>query len=356
LGGHISFAGFTKTELIQYPFLPRAREYVASLGLDFEGIAELPEIRERAKQRVASTYRLESALSQEPSKVYEIEIASYALSVLYVAGIADPSLIERFALFEAQKVNMYLRRERNNETIYEIAEAFNWEPKKNEDGSVSIHFTNFLKTATRGRLHHDPKWKLVNRALEKGWVRVTPLELARLLQEEVKFHIERSAKQELGKVPEEIQQDIDELKAEFLKRKPQFEEVFQVIQAQESDYPPCIRGFMERTSKGQHLSHVERFTLVTYLLRQGVSVDTIVSLFSNVPDFKEDKTRYQVEHLSGIRMGRPEPYIPYNCSSLQSHGVCTRPDDPICRTIRNPLSYHLRKKGFRKVMPPKQQR
>lgn len=328
--------------------MPRAREYVASLGLDFETIAELQEIRDRAKQRVSSTFMLESALSQEPSKIYQIEIASYALSILYVAGIEDPALIERFALFEAQKVNTYLRRERKNETIFEIANAFNWEVKKNEDGSVSVHFTNFLATSTRGRLHHDPKWKLVNRIIEKGWVRITPVELARLLQEDVKKQIEERAKQELGKVPEQIQQDIDELKAEFLKRKPQFEEVFEVIRAQESDYPPCITAMMKRTSQGQHLSHVERFTLVTYLLRQGISVDTIVSLFSNVPDFKEDKTRYQVEHLSGVRMGK-EPYMPYNCASLQTHGVCSRPADPICRTIRNPLSYHLRKKGFQKV-------
>jgi len=245
-------------------------------------------------------------------------------------------------------VNTYLRRERKNETIFEIANAFNWEVKKNEDESVSVYFTKFLATSTRGRLHHDPIWKLVNRRIEKGWVRITPVELARLLQEDVKKQIEESAKQELGKVPEQIQQDIDELKAEFLKRKPQFEEVFEVIRAQESEYPPCITAMMKRTSQGQHLSHVERFTLVTYLLRQGISVDTIVSLFSNVPDFKEDKTRYQVEHLSGVRMGK-EPYMPYNCSSLQTHGVCSKPADQICRTIRNPLSYHLRKKGFQKV-------
>jgi DNA primase large subunit len=254
---------------------------------------------------------IESALSQEPSKVYEIEIASYALAILYVAGISDPALIERFALFEAQKVNTYLRKERNSETIFEIAKAFNWDVKKNDDGSFSVHFTKFLATSTRGRLHHDSKWKLINRIMAEGCVRVSPVELARLLQEDVKKQIEESAKQELGKVPEQIQQDIDELKAEFLKRKPQFEEVFEVIRAQESEYPPCITAMMKRTSQGQHLSHVERFTLVTYLLRQGISVDTIVSLFSNVPDFKEDKTRYQVEHLSGVRMGK-EPYMPYN--------------------------------------------
>jgi DNA primase large subunit len=324
-----------------------ARKYIASLGLDFDTIASLQEIRDHAKQRVSSTFLPEEDISEKSRKFYEIETASYALAILYLAGIAEPILTEKFALFEAQKVNTHLRNEKNTDIILEIANAFNWNVKKNGDFFM-VHFAKFLETSTRGRLHHHSKWKLINRIINNGLVQVSPRELARLLQEDVKNQIEKSAKQELGKVPEQIQHDIDELKADFLKRKPQFEEVIQVIKAQESDYPPCITNLMKRTTEGQHLSHVERFTLVTYLLRQGISVDTIVSLFSNVPDFKEDKTRYQVEHLSGVRMGK-EPYMPYNCSSLQTHGVCSKPADQICRTIRNPLSYHLRKKGFQKV-------
>jgi DNA primase large subunit len=328
----------------KYPFLPMASKYIARLGLDFDTITSLQEIRDHAKQRVSSTFLPEDDLSEKSDKGYEISIASYALAIVYLAGIAEPILTEKFALFEAQKVNSHLRTEKNSDIILEIAKAFNWNVKKNGD-FFFVHFAKFLETSTRGRLHHDSKWKLINRIMNNGLVQVSPRELARLLQEDVKNQIEKSAKQELGKVPEQIQHDIDELKADFLKRKPQFEEVIQVIKAQESDYPPCITALMKRTSEGQHLSHVERFTLVTYLLHQGISVDTIVKMFSNVPDFKEDKTRYQVEHLSGVRMGK-EPYMPYNCSSLQTHNVCSGATNPICRTIRNPLSYHLRKRGL----------
>ena len=171
-----TFSTLTISDCIHYPFLPRARKYVSGLELDFETVPKLQEIRDRAKQRVSSTFMLESALSQEPSKVYEIEIASYALAILYVAGISDPALIERFALFEAQKVKTYLRKERNSETIFEIAKAFNWDVKKNDDGSFSVHFTKFLATSTRGRLHHDSKWKLINRMMVEGCVRVSPFE------------------------------------------------------------------------------------------------------------------------------------------------------------------------------------
>jgi len=322
-----------------------ARQFIANLGLDFNTITSLEEIRAHARHRISSTFLPEDDFSKKTGKFYQIEIASYALAILYLTGIAEPILTEKFALFEAQKVNRHLRMEKNSDIILEIAKAFHWDVKKNEFGSFSVHFAKFLETSTRGRLHHDSKWKLINRIMKKGLVQVSPRELARLLQEDVKNQIEKSTKQELGTIPEQIQNDINELKADFLKRKPQFEEVIQVIKAQESDYPPCIIALMKRTSEGQHLSHVERFTLVTYLLRQGIGVDTIVKMFSNVPDFKEDKTRYQVENLSGKRLGT-EPYMTYNCSSLQTHNVCSGATNPICQTIRNPLSYHLRKRGL----------
>jgi DNA primase large subunit len=153
--------------------------------------------------------------------------------------------------------------------------------------------------------------------------------------------IEDSAKNKLGDLPEELQKDIAELKADFLKNKPHLEEMDEVIRAQESEYPPCISILMKRAAEGKHLSHTERFTLVTYLIHQGVSIDSIVNLFSNVSDFKEAKTRYQVENLAGKTGGRTEPYTTYNCATLQTHGVCTNQADPICRRIRNPLTYHL---------------
>ncbi len=183
----------------------------------------------------------------------------------------------------------------------------------------------------------------MNRVLVRGWVRVNPYEIARLLQEEVRIRIEENARRELSGIPQKMQMDIDELKVEFLKRKPKLEEFDQIVRAQESEYPPCITGLLKRAALGQHMSHVERFTLVTYLLHQGVSIDSIVNLFSGMPDFNADKTRYQVENLAGIRYGGNKPYVTYNCSSLQTHGVCSGPVDRICKTIRNPLTYHLRK-------------
>ena len=347
--GHITIG---VADIAKYPFLPQARELISAFGFDFETITNIPSIRERAKQRVSASFDFKARFSRPLTHDPQTEIASFALALAYASGIGDNKMIERFALYEADQINEYLKAETHEEVILEIARSFNWEiqvEEKNSQRTISVHVNKFLENSTRGRLHHDQKWKLVNRMLVNGWVRVSPFELARLLQEEVRIRIEENAKRELANFPQQMQMDINELKAEFLKRKSTLEEFDQIVRAQESEYPPCINGLLKRAATGQHMSHVERFTLVTYLLHQGVSVDSIANLFSGMPDFNVEKTKYQVENLAGKKYGENKPYVTYNCSSLQTHGVCSGSVDQICKTIRNPLTYHLRKQRTHQI-------
>jgi DNA primase large subunit len=346
-GGQISV---TSGDYAKYPFLPQARQLIGPLEFDIGTFADIPYVRDRAKQRIAASFDFKARFSKPDVSNPLTEIASFALALVYASGISDSKMTERFALYEADQINEYLKKEKHEEIILDIARAFKWEihvEKGVTQRIISIHFDRFIKNSTMGRLNHDPKWKLVNRVLTRGWIQVNPYEVARLLQEEVRTRIEENVKREVANVPEQMQEDINELRAEFLKRKPTLEEFDQIVRAQESEYPPCINGFLKRAATGQHMSHVERFTLVTYLLHQGVSVDSIVNLFSGISDFNAEKTRYQVENLAGKRYGENKPYVTYNCSSLQTHGVCSGPVDQICRSIRNPLTYHLRKQRTR---------
>jgi len=332
----------TSADLVKYPFLPKARMYLSRLDLKLKDLVSLPKIRKLAKQRVLSSIKSNST-SFELSRNYEDEIISYTLALLYVSGIGEKKLAKLFAKSEGDKVNQFLKNERHQELIFEIAESFNWKPEKNDDGSISIGFSKYLENASRGRLIHNKDWKLVNRLLDKGKVRLPPNTLARLLQEEVHSRIEESITQELINLPIELQEDINELKIEYNKRKKYFEKIIVNVKAKESEYPPCISSLINRASNGQHLSHLERFTLVTYLLHQDIEIDSIVKLFSKVSDFNEERTRYQIENLAGKSGSVIEPYIPYNCATLQTHNVCLRSNDPICNSIRNPLKYHLKK-------------
>jgi len=333
---------------VKYPFLPQVREHIAESELDIETLRGSPRVRKRALLRVTSSFdrQSHSLLENSRERDSDIEIAIFPLAVLYVAGVGDRRLTEKFAVHEAHQINRYLEEEKREEVILEIARTFKWdirfEKSKTED-KISIPFAKYVENTTKAKLSHISTWKLVNRALDRGRVSISPYEVARLLQVEVEERIKSYADREVATIPGELQEDINELRDNFLKTRPHLEEFDQIVHAQESEYPPCINAFVKKAMKGEHLSHVERFTLVTYLLHQGISVDSIVSLFANVSDFNEAKTRYQVENLAGKTGGRTEPYITYNCDTLQTHGVCIKSDDTICQRIRNPLSYHLRK-------------
>lgn len=335
----------TIEELAKYPFLPQARKYITRLDINFSELASYPEVRKKAKQKILSSFKEGENVSLQLSKQYETEIISYGLALLYLSGIAENKLIQRFALFESQKINRHLTNEKHLSIIIKIAQSFKWKIKKAERGSYLIHFSKFLQNTSLGRLFQNAKWKLINRSMTNGWIQINPAEMIRLLQEEIRNQIEKSVQPITVKPPEEIQKDINEIKKEFNKIKYQFEKIHIDVKAKKSEYPPCISSLIERATNGQHLSHVERFTLVTYLLHQNVEIDSIVDLFSKVSDFKEELTRYQIENLAGQKSGVNKPYITYNCSTLQTHNVCPLLNDPICNSIKNPLSYHLVKKN-----------
>ena len=336
------------SDLAKYPFLPQAKEYIVELDVDFADLGSVKEVVDRAKQRIKSSFELRP---DKPNKKNDVEITSFPVAIMIVMGVNDDALTKRYALFEAKNMHEYLVNE-PDEIIFKIAQFFKWKKvmtfrvAEAEPGvsakKYKMHFVNYLNNATS--LVHDPSWKLANHQLEEGLVEVTRREVCRLLQEEIRRYIENRAVGKMPQIPQIIQDTVDEVNAEYLKIKPHVTEFDEISEsAKESEYPPCIRSLYDKMIKGQHLSHVERITFVTYLLHQGTSVDAITDLFASLSDYRRDQTRYQVEHLAGKR-GSGIVYKPPNCSTLRTHGVCINPDDPICKTVKNPLTYHLRKK------------
>ena len=342
MGDNIPLA---KSHLAEFPFLPQAKQYIARLDIDFAELSTLKPIVNRAKQRITASFVLGA---DKPSKNLDVEITSFPVAIMMVAGTKDNSLRERYALFEAKKMTKFLLGEKN-EIILKIAKFFEWDihhHQKRAPYPYTINFVNYLNNATRGRLVYDLGWKLVNRQILKGQVDVSKREVCRLLQEEIKILLEQRSGQEIPQAPQITLDAIDEIKTKYLQIKPHITEIDKIrVFAEESEYPPCIQSLYDRMVKGQHLSHIERFTLVTYLLHQGISVDAVTNLFTSITDFREDLTRYQVEHLAG-KKGSGTVYNPPNCATLRTHGVCINTDDSICKTIKNPLTYHLRKKSI----------
>ncbi len=258
------------------------------------------------------------------------------------AATKDSYLKRRYALAEAKRASALLREE-DKKKILTIAEDFNWKISPTEEGQTydfTIHFTDFLKNSANLRGARG-KWRLVNRLMQNGEVHLTKTEASRLLEEEVRKHIEEKLDTKVGPLPETITKTIDRLNQLFSERKAEIklEELPKetVIPA----FPPCIKRLYDTIASGRNISHIGRFALTTFLINTGMTTENVTNLFRTLPDFNERLTRYQVEHIAGRRGSRTK-YIPPMCATLQTHGVCYNRDET-CRTIRHPLAYYRRK-------------
>lgn len=356
----------TQTDLAKYPFTPQAAEYVQKLDLKTTELdnPEYKEILDRAEQRIKEA--IDSALvsdqTTEPTGKNrqvkdDIEILSFPIAILIAISINDKLLKRRYALAEARRTYNLLKQE-STDKIITIAKIFNLhvhpleayvEKLKATSFGFSLNFTDYLRNTS---IFHESKWKLVNRTMQQGEVQITKDEVARLIAEEVRKHAEEklNAKSDI-KLSQDIVDRIEKLKqshAALIKTHEEEMPKETVITA----FPPCIQKLYNTALAKGHLSHVERFTLTSFLLNAGMPVETVIECFRPASDFSEKMTRYQVEHIAGGR-GAGMKYAPPKCSTLRTHGICTGGDE-ICERAWRPLSYYQKKTRLMKSQPPSQ--
>ncbi|MFB0501508.1 MAG: hypothetical protein ACETVP_03475 [Candidatus Bathyarchaeia archaeon] len=324
--------------MAKYPFIKEAADYVKELDLKIEDMSE--PILTRAEQRIEEA--LLYALVSTQSRKDEIEIPSFPVAVMMVASTADTLMKRRYALAEAKRVYSLLNVEKSENKILKIASAFNWKIRlvnNRPPYEFALSFMDYLKNATR---FQAKEWKLVNRGVIAGEVYLTKDDTARLLEEEVRAHIEKKLDVK-GKfsMPQNVAERVERLKQTFIKQKGkiQFEEFPKEVVI--SAFPPCIKKMYDGINSGHHLSHIGRFALTSFLINIGMTPKNVINLYRSLSDFNERLTRYQVEHIAGGRGSRTK-YIPPRCNTLRTHGVCTSMDE-ICRGIRHPLAYYRRK-------------
>ncbi len=339
---------FTKNDLAKYPFLKEAAEYVKTLELKIEDLAnpELSKILERAKERIeeAILYTIVTRRTQNE----EIEILSFPTATMLAAATENSFIKRRYALAEAKQTYNDLKLE-PKEKILAIAENFGCRIfTLNAEEIVTpyefkIHFTDYLKNVANLR---DKKWKLVNRSLIQGNVYLTKNETARLLSEEVRRHIEKRLEiGDLPKMPQRIAETAEALKTLTLEKvsKTEVEGIPKTIR--QEAFPPCITALYEAAQKGRHIPHIARFTLTSFLVNIGVPVESIIDLFRASSDFNERLTRYQVEHIAGERGSRTR-YKPPKCQTLKTHGICVNSVE-LCKAVSHPLGFYKRHSGLK---------
>ncbi len=178
--------------------------------------------------------------------------------------------------------------------------------------NFSIHVTDYLKYAVKIK---SDEWKLVNRELKNGYVNLKRNEFVRLIEEVLKEKF-------MEKIPIFVNVKLD---IDFSKKR------FEKLPIREKCFPECMKAILSDLNDGKNVPHTGRFAIASFLINIGYSVERIVDVFRNAPDFDEDKTKYQVEHIAGLR-GKGERYIAPSCETMKSWGLCVwncETDNPI---------------------------
>jgi DNA primase large subunit len=227
-----------------------------------------------------------------------------------------------------------LRKERNNERkrlllfkIFEDLFKINVGLDSKDTNLFKVRVTDYL---TRALNFHEEEWKLINRLVHNGYVYLDADETVRLIRSELTSLIySRIKTMTLSNLPDSIKAKVDDLR---IKLQPRYE----YRRYQPTDYPPCIKNSLEVMNRGENLPHSARLMLATYMLAIGKSVDDIVILFHNAPDYNENITKYQVEHLAGNRGSHTKYSVP-SCEKLRNENLCFATEE--CNGITNPVQF-----------------
>jgi DNA primase large subunit len=345
-----------EARLCFYPFLAVASSYVEASGVTLDDLTKkvaFERARVRGKERIREAIR--NGTVSKPvimrTAQAEMELLSYPFARILVSCIGNAHLVRRYALSEAKSAYNKLLEDASTSTvtdvIYEMAREFeihvNLSGLPQEHLQVHLPFVEYLRYTTNLR---DKRWKLVNRGLEQGQVSLRKNEFLRILQEAI---YERISKDLPLEVPEALCDSIrkytTDIEAELEERRKKFGDSgfessagFRVKDP--SCFPPCITAILSNLRDGVNVPHTARFAVTAFLRNLGLTVDEIIEIYKNSPDFDEERTRYQVVHISG-ESGSTK-YTAPSCGTMRTYGNCVDSDD-ICEKISHPLSYYKRK-------------
>ncbi|NHJ14348.1 MAG: hypothetical protein EAX95_11765 [Candidatus Thorarchaeota archaeon] len=339
---------------LRYPFSAEAREALFKVARDIRVLIdelEAPanhEIVRQAEERVyASIVQDEIRL---PDQYNPASILVYQAARLIVEKIAEPRLKEYQAEAESKAANKYLANESDTYLMHLCSSAFGWNVKSTgteaqrlklplllRSFDFRIRFEDFLEVAPS---FHAWNWKLINRHLDSGWVPVRKSELARLISGKFKQLI-LDSNMDVPTLPRRLTEAVERIETE-IRGKIRKSEPVRISGDTTTAFPPCIAQIHEDSLAGKNVSHEARFALAAFLLKIGMDIKEVMSVFKAAPDFVQTLAEYQVRHISSKSAG--EGYTPPGCRKMQGNSLCPvalgEVFDPLCEYVLHPLAFY----------------
>ncbi len=339
-------------ELSHFPFLKKAQDHIKDIYPPLEIL--LSQERGKIIADLASK-RIGQALSSKRSFIThfqqrdEDEIASYVVSRIIASCLQDKQIYDRLTRYEAERAYYFLVSEIGTE---DGEKGWNENTLLDEEGysplskyiahefginiqSDSMPLADYVEIIAP---LHEARFKLVNRRVQKGFVRIKKEERYELLREHIRVFLRRDLPY---KIPKSLCEQLASV-SEPLKKRYQEQMLQQFGVIEEGAYPPCIQALILALTSGTNLTHPGRFALTTFLHTIGLNVAEIAQFYQMSPDFDAEKTMYQVEHITG-RGGSGTEYTAPACPAMKTTGLCVH-RDTLCERISHPLSYYKVKK------------
>lgn len=281
----------------KYPFTSEAKQKVEGSSLELND-----EMMERAVQRVVAALKGEQGASYRIHPSDELlELGSYAAARMMLAHLRNRFLINKFAVAEAKRASSLMRSE-SDENLKRLGEELGIIPQESE-GRLVLPVYQYASFSPR-----SVDYRLIFRNVKNGFVEVTKHEVIRLMEEAVK------GKMEAYKPLQNPPQIIRDYSKKLMVLVPK--ETVLKMSFKEGDNPPCIEKLLEGAKAHQNLNHQARLVLAIYLLARNVPVEKVQAIFSNLPDYEDRKTKYQLDHI--IKRGYSMP----SCATMLSYGLC----------------------------------
>jgi len=302
-----------------YPFSSAAKAHVSERRMEI-----VSSYVEKAEGRVREAI-VSGKVGKVPalSEAQEEELALYAIARMIVSCAANRYLINRYAVAEAKKTGSYLSSDASAHPEYVDAVAAEFGIKFEKAGALFLVPLGKYLTYTPRSIDY----KLANREVAAGKVKVSSHERVRILEEAVRKKIERELP-----IRAAFPGEVKAAGARVLALLPKLEA--NVVKVGQENYPPCVNRMIEELALNVNLPHTARVALGIYLVKAGMPTDRILGIFRSAPDFSEKTTRYQVEYL------RTKGYSMPSCSTMDSYGACVAE----CR-CGTPLNYRTNVHG-----------
>ncbi len=339
----------------RYPFLSAAREAVSQTGVDLGSlIADGQPAVERGRERVERALLSGVVDSETPDEWrVEDELLSYPIARILVSLLDSPAAVDKYAAAEAktaiERFEVDLERgddglrstttaRLDRETL--LAELDLTEAVRPEEGARAgedpdwfrVGVGHYLQLASGAR---GERWRLVNREVVAGDVRVEREELLRLFRTAIRRRVAEGLPFDGLSEGEGIAAELEAELADLRRLLSQRASVGEIDFVARELFPPCLENLLQKAEADVDLDAPESFTLMAFLTAIGMDSDEIIAFCAD-SSLDPEGIRYQTAYLSD---DRGTQYPPPSCETLSAYGICHNEDDH-WKQAAHPLEYY----------------